>query len=145
MAANSKLSGEDYAEIQNLYAYYNLCSDAGDAEGYASCFTPDGVLASGPSFKVQGRPNFVAFKKKDAGSRGGRYRRHWNGSIHLEKLDENTVRGRCYLATYNGMPGTLPELADVGVYEDKIIKTAEGWRFAERKLAFDATSFKPPA
>ena len=23
--------------------------------------------------------------------RGGRVRRHWNGSIHLEKLDENTV------------------------------------------------------
>jgi hypothetical protein len=145
MPANSGLSGEDYAEIQNLYAYYNLCSDAGDAEGYASCFTPDGVLMSGQSFRVQGRADFVAFKKKDVAGRGGRYRRHWNGSIHLEKIGPDTVRGRCYLSAYNGVPGSLPELADVGVYEDKVVRTAEGWRFAERKLAFDATSFKPPA
>ncbi len=38
------LSAQDYCEIQNLYAHYNLASDAGDAEAYASCFTEDGVL-----------------------------------------------------------------------------------------------------
>ena len=144
MAANSKLSAEDYCEIQNLYAYYNLCSDAGDAEGYASCFTADGVLMLGGDFRLQGRANFVAFKQKDSAGRGGRYRRHWNGSLHLEKIAEGTVRGRCYLHAYNGAPGEFPALADVAVYEDRIVKVAEGWRFAERRIAFDASSFKAP-
>jgi hypothetical protein len=30
MTSSSGLSAADYLEIQNLYAYYNLCSDAGD-------------------------------------------------------------------------------------------------------------------
>jgi len=145
MLGGKKLSADDYNEIQNLYAYYNLCSDAGDAEGYASCFTEDGLLmAVGRDFRVQGRKNFVEFKKKDAAGRGGKYRRHWNGSLYLEKLDERTVRGRCYLNAYNGVPGSLPELADVAVYEDTIVKGAQGWRFAERKLAFDGTTFRVP-
>ena len=42
--AESGLTAQDYVEIQNLYAFYNLASDAGDAEGYASCFTENGVL-----------------------------------------------------------------------------------------------------
>src|SRR3546814_18732112 len=144
MAANSKLSAEDYCEIQNLYSYYNLCSDAGDAEGYASCVTADGVLtAVGRDFYVQGHANFVAFKQKDAAGRGGRYRRHWNGSIHLERMSGETVRGRCYLHAYTGAPGAVPHLADVAVYEDKLVKKAAGWRFAERKIRFHRTKSNP--
>jgi len=89
------LSAQDYVDIQNLYARYNLTSDAGDAEGYASCFTDDGVLQIDPlGVNVQGRASFVTFKQKDAAGRGGRYRRHWNGSLHLEKIDADTARGR---------------------------------------------------
>src|SRR3546814_12136884 len=83
---------------------------------------------SGQSFRVQGRADFVAFKKKDVAGRGGRYRRHWNGSIHLEKIAADTVRGRCYLSAYNGVPGSLPELADVGVYEDQVEVGGAAWR-----------------
>ncbi|MGE3702019.1 MAG: hypothetical protein AB7G08_25030, partial [Hyphomicrobiaceae bacterium] len=42
------------------------------------------------------------------------YRRHWNGSVHLEKIDDNTVRGRCYLLAFNGKPKSLPAIADCG-------------------------------
>ena len=36
------VSPADYVEILNLYSAYNLASDSGDAEWYASCFTEAG-------------------------------------------------------------------------------------------------------
>ena len=103
------LTAQEYVDIQNLYAAYNLASDAGDAEAYASCFTEDGVLRIEPlGVTVRGRAGFIAFKQKDAAGRGGKYRRHWNGSLHLEKIDPDTVRGRCYFHGYNGTPGEPP-------------------------------------
>ncbi len=145
MSSTSGLSAEDYVEIQNLYSYYNLCSDAGDAEGYASCFTADGLLRiDGANMRIRGRADLLAFKRADAGRRGGRYRRHWNGSLHLQKQLDGSVCGRCYLHGYNGEPGKLPELVDVGSYVDRIVREAGEWRFAERQITMDASSFKPP-
>ncbi|MGE0854289.1 MAG: nuclear transport factor 2 family protein, partial [Hyphomicrobiaceae bacterium] len=68
---------KDYVAIMNLYAYYNLCSDAGDAESYASCFADKGVLEL-PSvgLTVSGRENFLEFKRKDKTARSHIYRRH---------------------------------------------------------------------
>ena len=146
MTSASGLSAQAYADIQNLYAYYNLCSDAGDADGFASCFTEDAVLSIETlEMAVTGRDNLHAFKLKDAGGRGGRYRRHWNGSLHLKRLADGSVRGRCYLHAYNGEPGSLPALADVGVYEDTIVEFEGEWKFARRVIRMDATSFTPPA
>ena len=38
------ISADDHAAILNLYAEYNICSDAGDAINYAKCFSVDGEL-----------------------------------------------------------------------------------------------------
>jgi hypothetical protein len=50
-----------------------------------------------------------------------------------------TVRGRCYLHGFNGLPGALPEVADVGVYEDRIVKVATEWRFVSRSILMDGS------
>ena len=42
--AADTLSAQDYFEIQQLYARYNIAIDSGDAEGWAATFTPDGVF-----------------------------------------------------------------------------------------------------
>jgi hypothetical protein len=139
------VTAQDHVDIQNLYAAYNLASDAGDAEAYAACFTEDGVLRIDPlDVTVRGRASFVAFKQKDAAGRGGKYRRHWNGSLHLEKIDRDTVRGRCYFHGYNGKPGELPTLADAGVYEDTIVRVDGVWKYGERHLTLDASSWAAP-
>ena len=39
MSSISGLAPEDYIEIQNLYAFYNQSSDAGDAEAFASLYS----------------------------------------------------------------------------------------------------------
>ncbi len=140
-----QLSAQDYVEIQNLYASYNHASDAGDADAYASCFTNDGILRIETlNVTVQGRENFVAFKRKDKEGRRGMYRRHWNGSLYLEKVDANTARGRCYFQGFNGKPGSLPTLGDVGVYEDTIVRVDGRWKFARRVLTMDASTWSAP-
>jgi hypothetical protein len=145
MSCASGLAADDYVEIQNLYSYYNLCSDAGDAEGYASCFSEQGVLRfDAANVRLEGRARLREFKLADAGRRGGRYRRHWNGSLHLQVQTDGSVRGRCYLHGYNGDTGNLPELADAGSYVDRIVKVAGEWKFAERVITMDASSFKAP-
>ena len=139
------LPAQDYVDVQNLYARYNHASDAGDAETYAACFTDDGVLQIDPvGVLVQGRASLVAYKQKDAAGRGGRYRRHWNGSLWLEPVDADTVRGRCYFHGYNGTPGQPPVLADAGVYDDRIVRVGGVWRFARRHITLDGSTWTPP-
>lgn len=145
MSSASGLPPEHFLEINNLYAYYNLCSDAGDADGFASCFAKNGVLRiDGIGLRHEGRDNLRAFKLADAGRRGTRYRRHWNGSLHLKKEPDGSVIGRCYLHGYNGEPGQSPELSDVGSYVDRLIMENGAWCFAERSITMDASSFKAP-
>lgn len=132
-----RVTPDEYTEVLNLYSAYNLSSDEGDAEWYASCFTEDGELHG--TYDVKGRAALAKYKKEDKAKRTKLYRRHWNGSIHLEKVDATTIRGRCYLFGYNGDPGTLPYMTHAGVYTDTI-KLANGeWKFSERRLVFDGT------
>ncbi len=147
MAGKAKLSVEDQLEIRNLYALYNLASDACDIDGYADCFTEDGeMLSLEVGIEVRGREALKAHKMRDRDNRGGRYRRHWNGNLHLELREDGQVRGRCYLIAYNGMPGDLPAIADCGIYEDLLTRTAAGWRFARRTLSMDGSTWnKKPA
>ena len=138
------LSAEDMFAIHNLYAKYNLCSDAGDAEGYADCFSDDAVLTVEPlGVEIRGRAALLHHKRRDAASRDGRYRRHWNGSLMVEPGAEGTASGRCYLIAYNGEPGGLPAIADCGVYEDILGKGQDGvWRFRRRHLVMDGSTWK---
>jgi hypothetical protein len=149
-SAMPRLSPGDHVEITNLYAQYNLASDAGDAEAYAACFTPDGVLLvqglsltatgamqRGGELRIEGREALTAFKHRDVGGRNGRYRRHWNGSLALRRLDGERVEGRCYLQAYNGEPGALPALAQTGVYLDVLVRRGGAWRYLSRTLTID--------
>src|SRR5438477_464383 len=63
------LSAQDHVDIQNLYARYNLTSDAADAEGYAACFTDDGVLQSEPRGATS---RWTAARGRRRGARGAR-------------------------------------------------------------------------
>ena len=142
MAKPGKLSVEDQLDIQGLYAFYNLASDAANVETYVDCFTVDGeMLSPEVGIEVRGAAALVAHKERDKASRAGQYRRHWNGNLFLELLNDGSVRGRCYLIAYNGKPGGLPAIADCGAYEDILVKKEDGWKFARRTLTMDGSTW----
>ena len=142
MTQQNALSTQDYLDIQNLYALYNLSSDATDSETYASCFTDDGVLAAATiGISVSGREALIAHKERDKANRGGKYRRHWNGRLHRELKSDGSVLGRWFLVAYNGIPGELPVLADCGGYEDTVICQDGEWKFSQRVLTMDGSSW----
>ena len=146
MSVSLPLSVKDQLAIHNLYALYNLASDAADEVAYADCFTDDGLMLSEEvGIEVRGRGALLEHKERDKANRKGRYRRHWNGNLYLESLENGEVRGRCYLIAYNGNPGELPTIADCGVYEDKLVKINGQWKFSSRILRMDASTWKTRA
>ena len=144
-ASTAAAFAEAYAAIRNLYARYNWCSDEGDADGYADCFTEDGELSlPGIGMRVRGRENLREFKRQDKARRGERIRRHWNSGLFLEAAGDGAMRGRCYLHGYDGAPGEAPVLSDVGAYDDVIVRRDGEWRFARRVITMDHSAFRPP-
>jgi hypothetical protein len=89
----------------------------------------------------RGRRARSARKERDRAGRGGNYRRHWKGSVYLERQPGGCVRGRCHLVAYNGVPGELPILADCGVYVDTLVQVEGEWKFARRVLTMDASTW----
>jgi hypothetical protein len=129
-AAEMPLSAQDYAEIQQLYARYNVAIDTGDAEGYAATFTPEGMFNN-----LTGHDALVGFIKTWRERLNGASRRHWNTNL-LISGDAKTASASVYLMLLDvsTKPGTI---AAVGTYTDSLIKTADGWRFAKRTTHMD--------
>lgn len=126
------LSVEDQLAIQQLYARYNHAIDFGDAEGWAACFTPDGVFNSGMGGPQQGTEALKAF----AGGFASRMKaRHWNTNLVVEGSGES-AKGKCYLMLMNLADGKATPLV-TAVYHDELKKTADGWKFASRAVQPD--------
>lgn len=79
------LSIEDRIAIQQLYARYCACMDTGDMQGWAHCFTEDGVFETFTNHR--GRDNIAAYgadvmarRQTNAWTNG----QHWNNNIIVE-------------------------------------------------------------
>jgi hypothetical protein len=135
------LSSQDYQEIQQLYARYNVAIDTGDAEAYAATFTPEGIFNS-----FSGHDALVGFIKTWRERLNGANRRHWNTNL-LITGDGKNATGSVYLMLLD--ISTKPvSIAAVATYSDTLVKTANGWRFTKRTTHSDnptATSASPAA
>jgi hypothetical protein len=129
------LSAQDYLEIQQLYARYNVAIDTGDAEAYAATFTPDGVFNN-----FSGHDALVGFIKTWRERLNGANRRHWNTNL-LISGNGRTANGSVYLMLLD--VSTKPaSISAVGTYTDSLTKTAKGWLFTRRMTHMDGG---PPA
>src|SRR5262245_17419264 len=127
----AKLTTQDYADIQQLYARYNLAIDTGDAEGWAATFTPDGVFNN----TNKGHDALVQFIKDWREKRDGANRRHLNSNMVLTPTPDG-ANGSIYLLLLNVAvrPATI---ATTGIYEDVLVRTPQGWRFKSRIVHAD--------
>jgi hypothetical protein len=132
--AAGALSAQDYFEIQQLYANYNIAIDSGDAEGWAAKFTPDGVFNT-----FVGHDALVGFIKLWREKLHGASLKHWNNNLQITG-DGKEANGFVYLMLVDVT--TKPaSMVSTHTYTDNLIKTKDGWRFTKRITKPDV----PPA
>jgi SnoaL-like domain len=136
--ATGVLSAQDNVEIQQLYARYNIAIDAGDAEGYAATFTPDGIFN-----QFAGHDALVGFAKMWREKLNGATRKHWNNNLPISG-NAKEASGFVYLMLVD--IGTKPaSILTTGTYTDSLVKTKDGWRFTKRTTKADVSPAAPPA
>lgn len=136
--AADTLSAQDYFEIQQLYARYNIAIDSGDAEGWAATFTPDGVFNT-----FSGHDALVGFIKTWREKLNGAARKHWNNNLQVSgNSKEASASTYLMLVDFSTKP---PSILMSGSYTDSLVKTKDGWRFTKRMTKSDVTPTAPAA
>jgi hypothetical protein len=130
------LSPADYIEIQQLYAQYARSIDAADGEAFAGTFTADGEFGG-----AVGRAALIEFGNHRFDRWNGAQSRHWNTNLIVTATPEG-AKGSCYLMTFNATANPPTERGS-GVYDDTLIRTAQGWRFKKRLLQSDGRPSTP--
>lgn len=120
------LTAQDYAEIQQLYARYNWAIDAGDVDGYVALYTPDGTFNT-----FNGADGLRTFMK----NRQGGTRRHWNSNLVITPSAEG-ANGKVYLLLVD-VGVKPPAISSAARYDDRLVKTSQGWRFKKRQTSPD--------
>ena len=132
------------ADCERLIKRYVNLNDAQDWPAVAALYTEDAVFRrpSGGD-PIEGREAMLASFL----ARPPRTQRHVIANVVVEVEDADHARSFCAILLYQGDPardGELPALSAnsplVGWFRDKLVRTPEGWRFAERIGALD---FRP--
>ena len=123
------LSPEDYIEIHQLYSFYTRDVDPGSRRNAAWMFAEDGVAQMGTRrYTGQELKDFYAQvpKNQSAGVR------HFNSSYVIVGTPDG-ARGSSYMMQIERRGEGKPvEVTLFGKYEDRFVKTRDGWRFKER-------------
>jgi ketosteroid isomerase-like protein len=118
----------DLDAIRDLPRRYARCVWERDAEGAAQLFAPDGVMDTG-----DGAPLLGCDAIRET------YRRAFAEQTllpfvhnHVVELEGDRARGRCDLDLRGTVDGRA--MIGAGTYEDRYVRTADGWRFGFRRL-----------
>lgn len=116
---------EDRDEILQLLYRYNHTIDSGDAEGWADTWTEDAVFDVA-GHVTTGREALVKFASGVQGTR------HMVTNPLIDVAGD-TAEVRAYLIVFHGT-----QMATIGSYQDQLVRTPAGWRFAKRVFTPDA-------
>lgn len=134
------VSVEDRLAVQELTARYAHYVDNGLGEAWASTFTPDGVLEY-HGIPVCGHEELAAFASQDLGF----YPTHFVGNSIMVQVAPDLIHARSMVVVAIRSKNEAPvvvhdmtidaptETLGVGVYDDEIVKTEQGWRFRFRR------------
>ena len=118
-------------EISRLTTQFALLNDSGDWEAVAATFTEDAsfVRPAGGD-PVVGRAAIHA----SFASRPPRKSCHLITNIIVDVISATEANSRCTLLLYAAPAGesTAASPGLIGGFRDRLVRTAEGWRFAER-------------
>jgi ketosteroid isomerase-like protein len=120
---------DDARAIERLIIDYAAHNDAGDWDAVAAFYIPEGRMSrpTAPDDFIEGRDAILAAFK----SRPARTTRHICANIRVD------VSGDTATATSQILLFTGHDVPKVGSYHDKLTRTADGWRFVERRGSMD--------
>lgn len=133
------------ADCERLIKRYVNLNDVQDWPAVAALYTEDARFArpSQPGTFLEGRQAILASFL----ARPARAQRHAIANVVVEVEDADHARAFSVIVLYQGDPapeGELPAMDPksplVGTFTDKLVRTPDGWRFAERVGGLD---FKP--
>jgi hypothetical protein len=123
----------DRQEIQDLLVRYTRAIDTKDWALLDRCFTPDAHVDYTSSGGVAGKyPEVRAWLEKALAAFPAMM--HFIGNTTLE-LHADRARARTYVINPMGFPkpeGGLHVFSVYAHYVDELVRTAEGWRIAQR-------------
>jgi salicylate 5-hydroxylase small subunit len=136
--------------LHALYSDYAAVLDSGDFSSWPDFFTEDGI------YKLQSRENFdrglplatLAFESRGMlqdrvyGAAETIYhhpyhQRHIVGLPRLLSRGDDGLRCEASYVVIRTHRDAMPEILSVGRYQDRVVHTADGLRFAERLAIFD--------
>jgi hypothetical protein len=133
-ADRNALTPQDYIEIQQLYARHSVALDNGDGAARAMLFTPDGSYSNLMSGH---KPTPVSELARATTARGNIGERHLITNLIITPTKEG-ADGFAYLTMISADGKVHP-----GTYNDKLVKTPQGWRFAARVGWYDVDPDSP--
>lgn len=133
---------EDIEAIRRLSCDYGHYNDILDGESFANCFVPEGFMDASkcdPNIMVhRGRAEIRAVNEAVWAAQAhprpdGGACVHYQIAHRVTKLEGDHAEGTVnFLAWGLSKSGMKSEF--IGRYDDKYVRTEEGWRFAERVL-----------
>jgi ketosteroid isomerase-like protein len=130
------------AAIADLITRYAALNDRGDWEAVAALYTEDGRMSrpTAPDEFISGRAAILAAFR----SRPRRASRHVVANILVTLEGDARARASSQILLFTGTvaaAGDLPLLSAspplIGSYADTLVRSAQGWRFAERRGSLD--------
>jgi hypothetical protein len=130
------------AAIAELITRYAALNDAGDWDAVAALYTEEGRMnrPTAPDEFISGRAAILAGFR----SRPRRASRHVVANVLVTLEGDARARASSQLLLFTGSvaaDGGLPIVSAaaplIGSYDDTLVKTAAGWRFAERRGRLD--------
>ena len=121
----------DRESIRDLVCTFGMSIDDRNQPAFAATFTEDGVLDAGWGGRIEGRRAIATMTGLPATWRT----QHFFGNIAID-LQGDLATTRAYMvATHVFDPADIKQHARAGGwYEQKLVRTADGWRFAYVKL-----------
>lgn len=123
-------NAQDELAIRSLAAAYSDAVNRRDADGMAAVFAPDGIIEK-PGFgdPVQGTEKILKRYRRLQRERDFLCQMMHSGIV---EIDGDRATARWWFSEIKKPVGTDDWLSMIGVYQDEVVRTPEGWRFARR-------------
>ncbi len=133
------LTMQDYDDIRQLYGKYAFAIDSANPEAFAGTLARDDGSVS--FYQGAGHDAMMTLINTNVAGeiRRGILRRHLNTNLLITPTKEG-ADAACYLLAIN-VGVSPPAIISASQYQDKLVKTPEGWRFKRRVVTTDG----PPA